>query len=256
MKCHDAKRRLDLFMDGELTVPENLQVLEHLNLCRPCAGVYEGEKALRAQLKAQLGAEKAPRSLYDRLARVSAPAGEAPRRRWGALAAAAFFVTLAAALLFTPPAEMPRLLAAEVSAKHDETRDGFCGHVGADRMCVCVNCSPERGDSMGRFFKRHVPYDVCAHDLAALGYAFAGAAVWEHRGAKVCWTIQQDGKGHAVTHALVATPLARSDAPIVLREGPHPVVMKSAGAPGMTCVFIFDDSAEADRFLMAMGMKK
>ena len=43
MKCHESKRHLDLFMDGELSVPENLKVLEHLNLCRPCASVYEGE---------------------------------------------------------------------------------------------------------------------------------------------------------------------------------------------------------------------
>lgn len=255
MRCHEAEHRVDPFMDGELSVPENLQVLEHLNLCRACAAVYEGEKALRAALKTQLGSEKAPRSVHDRLSRVSAPAGEPPRRRWGALAAAVFFVTLAASLLFTPPAEIPRLLAAEVSAKHDETRDGFCGRTGPDRLCVCPGCCPDRDRPMAKFFRRHVPYDVCAHDLAKLGYAFAGAAVWEHRGSTVCWTIQQDGKGRTVTHALVATPLARPAAPLVFRDGPHPVVMKPAGAPGMTCVFIFDDAGEADRFLLAMGMR-
>ena len=43
MMCHEAKRQLDLFMDGELSVADNMKVLEHLNLCRPCAGVYEGD---------------------------------------------------------------------------------------------------------------------------------------------------------------------------------------------------------------------
>lgn len=254
MKCHEAKRHLDLFMDGELTVPENLKVLEHLNLCRPCASVYEGEKALRASLKEQLGRERAPASLHAKLS--PAPVAEPPRRRFGALAAAVFFLTLASALLFTPPAETPQALAAEVAVKHDETREGFCGRTDRDHLCVCVNCSPDRDDPMGKFFRRHVPYDVCAHDLAPLGYRFVSAAVLTHRGAALCWTIQRDAKGRTITHALVATPLARPSSPLVLRDAPHPVVMKSAGAPGMTCVFIFDDPSELDRFLASMGPPK
>ena len=43
MKCHEAKRHLDLFMDGELSVQENMKILEHLNLCRGCSEIYVGE---------------------------------------------------------------------------------------------------------------------------------------------------------------------------------------------------------------------
>src|SRR5204862_2684300 len=92
MKCHEAKRHLDLFMDGELSVPENLKVLEHLNLCRACGAVYEGEKALRAALRARLGAERAPEGLVERLAQAkesAAPLSVLPRRRWLSIAAAA-----------------------------------------------------------------------------------------------------------------------------------------------------------------------
>src|SRR5579871_5821897 len=100
MKCHESKRHLDLFMDGELSVPENLKVLEHLNLCRPCADVYEGEKALRALLRARLGGGSAPAGLMDGMlaeeAPAAAPAAAAepairvfPRRRWLSAAAAA-----------------------------------------------------------------------------------------------------------------------------------------------------------------------
>ena len=67
MKCHESKRHLDLFMDGELSVPENLKVLEHLNLCRPCASVYEGEKALRGVLRSSAGSDRAPAGLAARL---------------------------------------------------------------------------------------------------------------------------------------------------------------------------------------------
>ena len=252
MMCHEAKRQLDLFMDGELSVPDTMKVLEHLNLCRPCAGAYEGEKALRGALKSQLGSVKAPASVYEKLSRTASPAPVAglPRRRWGAMAAAAFFVTLAAALLFTPSIETAPAFAAEAASTHDRVRLGFCGDTGSDRMCCCEHCSPDRDRPMEKFFRKHVAWDVCAHDLSRLGYSPSGAAVSDHRGARLCWTVQQDGKGRSVTHALLATPLALGDAPLVLRSGPHPVVLlPTPGRPGFTCVFIFDDPAELDRFL-------
>src|SRR5438477_8190178 len=124
MKCHEAKRHLDLFMDGELSVPENMKVLEHLNLCRPCSGIYEGEKALRGALKVQLGSEKVPASVYEKLSQTASPAEDIERpwrpssagptegRRWSAVAAAVFFVTLAGAMLFTPSIETAPAFAA------------------------------------------------------------------------------------------------------------------------------------------------
>src|SRR5882672_11151582 len=97
MKCHEAKRHLDLFMDGELSVPENLKVLEHVNLCRPCAGIYEGEKSLRTLLRTRVGSGTAPAGLAERLLTGEAPAAAVafeaplPRRRWLSYAAAAGF---------------------------------------------------------------------------------------------------------------------------------------------------------------------
>jgi len=239
-------------------VPENLEVLEHLNLCVACASVYEGEKALRASLKARLGTERAPASLYEKLSQVGAAprAVESPRRRWSALAAAVFFATLAATLLFTPSVETPRALAAEAVARHVETHDGFCGEKRDDCMCPCGKCCSDLRDAEGKFFRRHVSHTVCAHDLTPLGYSFAGAAVWDHRGAKVCWTVQRDPAGRSITHALVATPLAmdRSAGPLALLSKDHPVLFIPS-APGMTCVFIFDTQAEADRFAAFMSRK-
>ncbi|HXX95252.1 MAG TPA: zf-HC2 domain-containing protein [Planctomycetota bacterium] len=255
MKCHEAKRQLDLFMDGELSVADNMKVLEHLNLCRPCSGVYEGEKALREALRSQLGTEQAPPSVGAALSRVASPAPvlELPRRRWGAIAAAVFFLTLAAAMLFSPGAEGTRALASEVTATHDEVRLGFCGQSGPDRLCVCTHCCSEADRPIEKFFRKHVSYDVCEHDLGRLGYTSHGATVLEHRGSPVCWTILQDAKGHAITHALLVTPLALGERPLVLRSGPRPVAMvPTPGRPGFTCVFIFDDAGELDRFLDLM----
>ena len=84
MKCPEAKRLLDVFHDGELSVSENMKVLEHLNLCVPCAEIYEGEKTLRAALKQQLGAVQAPADLDSRIRLRLDPSMPLPRWRMGA----------------------------------------------------------------------------------------------------------------------------------------------------------------------------
>src|SRR5579864_6962224 len=153
MKCHEAKRHLDLFMDGELSVPENLKVLEHLNLCRPCADVYEGEKALRALLRARVGSMSAPEGLEERLlseeAAVPAPVRTLSRRlSWFPVAAAAGFFLVVLALVFTTPAEMPRAFANEMSSKHKETHECFCGIHRDNCLCLCSRCDTGKNNSV------------------------------------------------------------------------------------------------------------
>ena len=146
MKCHEAKRHLDLFMDGELSVPENLKVLEHLNLCRPCAAVYEGERALRGALRSELGSVRAPESMAAKLtASPAAPRLElvppvSGRARLFSTAAAAAFFLIALIFVLTTPGEKPAALATELSKMHTETRAGFCGQHLDSRMCLCGTC--------------------------------------------------------------------------------------------------------------------
>jgi len=256
MKCHEAKRHLDLFMDGELSVPENLKVLEHLNLCRPCGGVYEGEKALRAQLKSQLGSVRAPAGLAGRLA---APAGEAPvaafrrssgRSRLLSTAAAAAFFLVALTFVLSSPVERPQALAADAVAMHKETREGFCGQHQADRLCVCDNCCSEEAakKQCEDFFQKNVGHESCRHDLGVLGYKPLGASIWRHRGQKVCWTVHRDEAGHTITHGLLTTKIAMEPGPMLVCDGvDRPVELIPAGN-GMTCVFVFDNEGEAIRF--------
>jgi len=256
MKCHEAKRHLDLFMDGELSVPENLKVLEHLNLCRPCGGVYEGEKALRAQLKSQLGSVQAPVGLAERLAS-STEAGSAlverfrPSSPWRLISVAAAVVPFIIVLLFlfTSPIEKPQALATEVVTMHKETRDGFCGQHRDDRVCVCDNCcSEEAAKNLEIFFQKNVGHEDCRHDLGGLGYKPIGASVWRHRGQKVCWTVHRDEAGHTITHGLLTTKIAMEPGPMLVCDGvDRPVELIPAGN-GMTCVFVFDNEGEAIRF--------
>jgi anti-sigma factor RsiW len=254
MKCHEAKRALDLFMDGELPVPENARVLEHLGLCRPCGEVYEGEKALRAGLKASL--ETAPPGLVDRLFRAAAaPPGPPPLRavRW---AAALLFGAFVLALVFTAPAEMAHALASEAAAKHDAL-DYVCGSPGEgpDRRCICSGCcgDSEAGEVSG-FFAEHGRPDFCSHGvLAKLGYRCSGVAAWEHRGEVLGWSTHRDGRGRTVSHALIRSPVAAPPVHVAKARG-RTVVFHAMPEAGRTCVFVFDDAAEADRFLDATGL--
>lgn len=256
MKCHEAKRHLDLFMDGELSVPENLKVLEHLNLCRPCAAVYEGEKALRGALRSRLGSETAPAGLAARLS-ASLPAEVVPfarpsssRQRLFSVAAAAVFFLVALVFVLSSPVEKPQAFATELSRKHLETREGFCGQHREDSLCLCDGCcSDSKSGAVGTFFKRHGGRETCAHNLQELGYKPIGASVWRRRGQPVCWTVWRDDKDHTITHGLVTTKIAMEPGPLLVCDGvERPVELLPVDGTDKTCVFVFDDEDAAVRF--------
>jgi len=254
MKCHEAKRHLDLFMDGELSVPENMKALEHLNLCRPCATIYDGEKALRGALKERLGGEKAPAGLASRVfGRLSPSAGYAPRR-WWAFAAAAVFLLLAASLVFTP--RELEVLAATVAARHESQRYA-CNEGAPDRDCLCEGCCPDVPGRIKGFFDRHGRPDFCAHvELQGLmGYAFKGVASWPFQGRPISWSTWRTPSGATVSHALVDTAMASSAVPRLTRRGSRWVFLEPRPDRRSACVFVFDDEAELRRFASLAGLE-
>jgi hypothetical protein len=262
MKCHDAKHHLDLFMDGELSVPENLKVLEHLNLCRPCAGIYEGEKALRGVLRARLGSGTAPEGLAERLtaeapaAAPALPVATFTRRRLLSVAAAAGFFIVMLALVFTTPAEMPKALASDLSRKHNETQKGYCGVHKDKCACICDRCSLEPQKDASKFFRDTAGREACSHDLSDLGYKPTDVEVFDHLGQPVCWTVLRDESGHTVSHGLVTTKIAKQPGPLYLCDGiDRPVVMIPVDRTDKTCVFVFDSESEAKRFREARKLK-
>lgn len=234
MKCPEARRFLDPFLDGELTVPENMKVLEHLNICRACSEIFKGEEALRAKLKAELGSEHAPEGLRVRLSRALANRGRAPRRRWGMMAAAAFFVTLVGALLFLPSGEYPQAMASEMVSRHETMRKPYHGTQDSNEVCLCRTCTPNSPETFQRFFAEHGQPDVCSHDLGKLGYELLGAAVWQRRGRLVCWTTQRDAQGRVISHALVSNRVKMDKEMEVLKASGRTVVFAPRGNSGMT----------------------
>ena len=88
----DANRDMFAFLDGEVGVERNLEVLQHLNACPPCGRRFEAEKRFEAGTVRTLREEALPPGLRGRLAAAldaedrggggGARPASAPRRRW------------------------------------------------------------------------------------------------------------------------------------------------------------------------------
>jgi anti-sigma factor RsiW len=256
MNCTKARRKLDMYMDSELSVPENMEVLEHLNLCRACQEVFSVEEKLRDVLKIELARPEPPSGLADRvrhaLRETPRTLSAAPRRRgWNIALAAAASLAIAAFVILSPGRVEPQALAAEVAARHGSVRPEFYSTEHPDTMRLGGSGS----QSLEEFFHRYVSYEVCLHDLKPLGYAPVGGSVWKYHGHWVCWTTDRDSRGHTISHALVTRPIAMEKKPMLVVEGGRPVLFVPQEKLGRTCVFVFDDQADAEPFLKMMGIR-
>jgi anti-sigma factor RsiW len=245
-----------MYMDSELSVPENMEVLEHLNLCRSCQEVFQVEEKLRDALKVELGRPEPPAGLADRvkLALREAPprpAATFARRGWKLAAAAAVFFVVIALVLLSPDRVQPQALAADVVARHGSVRPSYYSSEHPDAIALGGNGS----QSLEEFFHRYVSYEVCLHDLKSIGYTPVGGSVWKFRGQWVCWTTDRDSRGHSISHALLTMPIAMEKKPMLLVEGGRPVLLVPQEKLGRTCVFVFDDQADAEPFLKMMGIR-
>jgi anti-sigma factor RsiW len=245
-----------MYMDSELSVPENMEVLEHLNLCPACQEVFQVEEKLRDVLKVELDGPEPPAGLSDRVRRTlreepSASRAPRPRRGWRIAALAAACAAVAALVILFPGRVQPEALAAEVVARHESVRPEYYSTTRPDAMRLDGN-APQ---SLEEFFHRYVSYEVCLHDLKPLGYVPVGGSVWKYRGQWVCWTTDRDSRGHSISHALVTMPVDMENKPRLIVEGGRPVVLVPQEKLGRTCVFVFDDQADAEPFLKMMGIR-
>lgn len=68
--CEDVFRRLDDFLDRELTAAEMALVEAHLASCAQCASEHRFERRVLDDMRAKLQRIKAPDSLLQRVRRV------------------------------------------------------------------------------------------------------------------------------------------------------------------------------------------
>jgi anti-sigma factor (TIGR02949 family) len=70
--CADCERKLQQYVDRDLSQQERVDVEAHLATCRHCARCYRLEAGFRGQLR-KLGAEQMPAGLKEKLAALRTP---------------------------------------------------------------------------------------------------------------------------------------------------------------------------------------
>jgi anti-sigma factor (TIGR02949 family) len=69
LTCEEMFRRLDDYLDRELTAAEMSQVREHLETCEVCAREYDFEEKVLVGLRDRLRRISAPRDLLSKITR-------------------------------------------------------------------------------------------------------------------------------------------------------------------------------------------
>lgn len=70
MTCEETFRRLDDFLDHELSASECLLVQEHLEVCRICAAEFKFEADIWSEVRAKFQRITVPPSLREKVARL------------------------------------------------------------------------------------------------------------------------------------------------------------------------------------------
>ena len=234
MKCADARAYIEAFIDSELTAAENLEVQAHLNRCVSCSGLYEGEERLRGILEEKLSTGKAPERLRARILSSIRPPARTMRHRRSIVAAAGILILPIAGLFLFTALETDELIASQLVAQHEATREGYCGSNSPDRVCVGEECTDNPRATLRDFFARHGTTMPCLHDLSSLGYGLAGGAVWTHKRWLICWTTQRHGEGRTISHGQVPSRVLREEVSTLLQVNGRTVLLVSASRTGMT----------------------
>src|SRR6516164_6591179 len=97
--CEKIRRYLDSYINNELTVETNHEVVRHLGSCLTCVGEFEERSRLKARLKSAVTTQNAPVDLSEKIReqireqdsrRLASPRWA----RWGAVAAAVLLASL------------------------------------------------------------------------------------------------------------------------------------------------------------------
>ena len=65
--CEEAMKRLNEYLDHQLTEEERVVVVKHLEICKPCLSRFSFEETLLVSIRTKLCKICAPQQLKDRL---------------------------------------------------------------------------------------------------------------------------------------------------------------------------------------------
>lgn len=183
MNCTQIRRFLYAFADGELSVKDNCEVLDHLKMCPPCARIVADQQSLRRVLHGSLVDEPVPAEVLARLQQaarrrvpVATPSGfRSGRWAW----AAAAVLVLAAGLGYfgwphavTDDSRQTTLLAAAVAEEVVDTHCACCKHSRAEHQARDLPNTLEglRDDKVAAQFGDRM--EIMIPDFAVSGFSF------------------------------------------------------------------------------------
>lgn len=209
MDCKACRKYIGAFADGELEIQQNLEALEHLNMCPRCAARVEEIAGLRATLVRIYGRMHAPQALRERLQRSletqpatpprtgQVPSLTRPRRRLTVPLGVAAGLVLVASLWPGLTRTHPRpgtvtvvagRAVADIREQHRQcTRSGGAGHHAADL--------PREVGPIAERLSEEFKLVVIAPDLSGRGFELVGAdrcGIQGRRGAHVLYRSRAD----------------------------------------------------------------
>ncbi len=203
MNCIETKRRLEPFLDGELEVESNLEILRHLGLCPPCSRTFEGEKRLRELLVEKAAAAPGcPAAVAQRIrSAVSAEPAPGVSARWARILVPAAAAAVAAGFFAwshsAPVPLTPERIASVALRHHEGVRARPAGLALEPDLP-----SPRAQERIAGYFEARGEKS-CLHCLEAKGYAWfrAEASTRDFQGRVACWTAQRNRTtGTLVSH--------------------------------------------------------
>jgi hypothetical protein len=90
--CRNTQAKLDFYIDNELTVETNLELVRHCEHCAACAGEAAARRAMRDRLKVAVRTEGVPPGLEKRVRERLRQSPRANSTRWTVMAIAAAVV--------------------------------------------------------------------------------------------------------------------------------------------------------------------
>lgn len=80
MNCHQFRKYLYAFADGQIDVKSNCDLLDHLKMCKPCSRIVDQHQALKTLIVASAARSRVPAGLEGRIRAAIEPVSKSPKR--------------------------------------------------------------------------------------------------------------------------------------------------------------------------------
>lgn len=190
MNCTKFRKFVGAFADGELDVAQNLEALEHLNVCRDCAAHVANITNLKTAIRRIYGRAETPNALRDQVlatlktaargspqeVRTNSQAPSPPQHRLMAPLGMAAAIVVAVTVWQAWPAPSPKSGAITVvpgqTVRDVRTQHQRCLKAGALHHAADL---PRTFSGIERLLSAELKLKVLAPDLSAHGFALVGA---------------------------------------------------------------------------------